>query len=414
MVYVISESGKPLMPTNNAKARILLKNKKAVIVKRTPFTIKLTYETPAYTQPVTLGVDAGYLNIGLSAVGNNKEMFAAEMLLRKDIVNNLSTRRQFRRARRNRKTWYRPARFNNRTKNKKEGWLAPSIQHKVDSHLKIIRLVKSILPVTKIVVEVAAFDIQKIKNPDIEGVEYQNGEQKGFGNVREYVLYRDNHTCQICHGKSKDKILENHHIVSRKVGGNRPENLVTLCKTCHDKVSRGELTYEAKKKRKSFAAESFMNMVRWRIVNQLKLENADVEHTYGYITKDKRINNNMVKSHANDAFCIAGGNANYNINNNYFAIRQTRKCERKLRNGKRSEIPNTIDRYIFGFQKLDKVRYKGKECFIGVRCKSGIFDLIQSDNTIVKRGVSYKKLVLLERTRTLLMQKLHREIFKQS
>ncbi|RKX36606.1 MAG: HNH endonuclease, partial [Thermotogae bacterium] len=103
-----------------------------------------------------------------------------------------------------------------------------------------IEQVKKILPVTKINIEVAAFDIQNIKNPDISGREYQNGEQTDFWNVREYVLYRDNHTCQVCKGKSKDTVLEVHHIVSRQVGGNRPDNLITLCKTCHQKYHLGK------------------------------------------------------------------------------------------------------------------------------------------------------------------------------
>ena len=175
MVYVISQNGQPLMPTeNHAKVRILLKNKKAKVIKRCPFTIQLLYDTTNYTQDITLGVDSGSKHIGLSATTRSKVLFESDVELRNDIVNLLSIRRQNRRTRRNRKTRYRKPRFNNRRR--KEGWLAPSVQNKVDSHLTVIRKVHEILPITKVIVEVASFDIQKIKNPTISGTEYQQGE----------------------------------------------------------------------------------------------------------------------------------------------------------------------------------------------------------------------------------------------
>ena len=201
MVYVLNINGQPLMPTaRHGKVRRLLRDKKAKVIKRCPFTIQLLYETLNVTQDITLGVDAGSKHIGLSAATDNKELYAAEVELRNEIVDLLSTRRENRRTRRNRKTRYRKPRFDNRECG--DGWLAPSVQNKVDTHLTVIRRVHEILPITKIIVEVAAFDIQKIKNPEIEGVEYQQGEQLGFWNVREYVLFRDGHTCQCCIGKS--------------------------------------------------------------------------------------------------------------------------------------------------------------------------------------------------------------------
>ena len=208
-VYVLNMRGQPLMPTTPRKARILLKEDKAKVVKRTPFTIQLKYVTGETKQEIVLGVDSGFDNIGLSAITAKKEVYSAEV---------------------NRK--------------KPDGWLAPSIQNKFDSHIKLINKVKQLLPITKIDIEVAAFDIQKIKNPEICGTEYQNGVQKDSWNAREYVLHRDNHTCQACKGKSKDPILETHYIISRQIGGDAPDNLLTLCETCHDKVSKGKLMLE--------------------------------------------------------------------------------------------------------------------------------------------------------------------------
>jgi len=238
-VYVLNMRGQPLMPTTPRKAQNLLKEDKAKVVKRTPFTIQLKYATGEVKQEIALGIDSGYQNIGISAITEKKEVYSAEVKLRTDMVKLNSERRQYRRARRSRKTWCRPPRFLNR-KNP-EGWLAPSIQNKLDSHIKLINKVKQLLPITTIAIEVAAFDIQKLKIPEISGTEYQNGVQKDSWNAREYVLHRDNHTCQACKGKSKDPILETHHIVSRQIGGDAPDNLLTLCETCHDKVTKGKL-----------------------------------------------------------------------------------------------------------------------------------------------------------------------------
>lgn len=174
MVYVISKDGKPLMPTeNHAKVRVFLKEGKAVVVKRTPFTIQLTYETTSYIQDISLGVDAGSKHVGISATTEEKVLYEEEVELRNDMVKLLSDRRELRRARRNRKTRYRKARFDNRKR--PEGWLAPSVRHKIETHLAVIAKVYKILPISKITVETAQFDIQKIKNPDIEGEEYQQG-----------------------------------------------------------------------------------------------------------------------------------------------------------------------------------------------------------------------------------------------
>ncbi len=159
MVYVLSQNGQPLMPTkNHAKVRVLLKQGKAKVVKKCPFTIQLLYSSTNYTQEISLGVDSGSKHIGLSATTIDKVLFESDVELRNDIIDLLSTRRQNRRTRRTRKTRYRKPRFDNRKR--KDGWLAPSVQNKVDSHITVIRKSHEILPISKIVVEVASFDIQ--------------------------------------------------------------------------------------------------------------------------------------------------------------------------------------------------------------------------------------------------------------
>lgn len=190
LVYVLNQEGKPLMPCKPQRARKLLKENKAKVVKREPFTIQLLYGSSGYKQDITLGVDCGSKIIGLSASTEIQEVFSGKLELRNDIVGLLSTRRQNRRTRRNRLR-YRKARFLNRVRTKNKGWLAPSIENKINTHINIINKLHKILPITNMIVETAQFDIQKIKNPNIQGEEYQQGDQLGFWNVREYVLFRE-------------------------------------------------------------------------------------------------------------------------------------------------------------------------------------------------------------------------------
>jgi 5-methylcytosine-specific restriction endonuclease McrA len=320
-------------------------------------------------------------------------------------MDNLASRRQFRRARRSRKTRHRQARFNNRRKGK--GWLAPSVAQKIETHIKVVRDIHKILPVTKIVVEVAAFDIQKIKNPEIKGNEYQQGEQLNFWNVREYVLFRDGHTCQHCKGKAKDKILNVHHIESRKTGGDAPSNLITLCKTCHDSHHMGAIMLTAKRGA-SLRDAAFMGIMRWAFYSKLKEMYLNVNLTYGYITKNTRIRNGLVKSHCVDARCITG-NPTAEPLESYYLQKAVRKRNRQLhkatisKGGKRKA--NQAAKYVHGFQLFDKVLFEGKECFTFGRRKTGYFDLRLLDGTKIHASASYKKLELLEKAGTILTER---------
>ncbi|WP_418219492.1 RNA-guided endonuclease IscB [Clostridium botulinum] len=212
MVYVLNKEGKTLMPTNRyAKIRVLLKSKKAIVVSSKPFTIKLLYDTKNFTQSITLGIDSGYLNIGFSTITKEKELISGEVKLLKGMSERLREKAMYRRQRRSRLR-YRKPRFDNRKRSK--DWLAPSIQHKYDSHIRFIDKLKKLLPITNTIIEVANFDTHKLKDPSIEGAAYQNGEQKDFFNLREYILHRDGHKCQNpnCKNKSTEPILQVHHI----------------------------------------------------------------------------------------------------------------------------------------------------------------------------------------------------------
>ncbi len=415
MVYVLSKTGQPLMPTRRyGKVRRLLKSKQAKVVKRCPFVIQLCYESTTHVQPVSLGIDAGSRTIGVSATTNAKVLYEAEVALRNDIVDLISARRALRGSRRNRKTRYRQARFDNRRRH--DGWLAPSVREKVDTHLTVVRKVCEFLPISKITVEVASFDIQKIKNPDISGTDYQQGEQLGFWNVREYILFRDGHICQCCRGKSKDRILNVHHIESRKTGGDAPNNLITLCETCHKGYHVGTIELPKTIKRgMKFKDATFMGIMRRAFYNRLKEEcqpqGIEVKLTYGYITKNTRITNKLPKEHYIDAKCISGNPQAVSDGIVYFQKkirchnRQIHKCT-ILKGGirKRNQAPYMVK----GFRLFDTVLYEKKMYFIFARRVRGDFDIRTLGGEKVNNGsVSYKKITLTKRTGSYLTERRH-------
>ena len=398
------------MPTErHGKVRRLLREGQAHVVRLQPFTIQLDYEGTIYKQEISLGIDAGSVHIGVSATTEKKELFAAEVILRTDIVKKLATRLEMRRTRRNRKTRYRKARFNNRRK--KEGWFAPSVRNKVESHIKVIRLVHSLLPVTKTTIEVAQFDAQKIKNDKIQGVEYQQGEQMGFWNVREYVLTRDHHTCQHCKGKNGDKVLNVHHLESRKTGGNAPNNLITLCETCHKAYHRGE--FELKVKRgASLRNAAAMNIMRWAVYEQAIAEFGNVHLTYGYVTKHTRIKNGIEKTHCTDAFCISNNIKAQRLG--YYIkcrclLRHTRilhVCNPK-KGGKRR---GAVASHWIGksrLQRYDSVEWNKIRCFIfGSTGGRPVLRNIDGKSVTPKASVNAKEVIFKHRNNKIIMQEL--------
>ena len=245
MVYVIGIDGRPLMPTNNAKARKLLKQKKAKVVKKIPFTIKLLYQTTQYTQNLTHGIDTGSAFVGSAVVDEKGNVvYLSEIEIRNDISDKMTQRRKYRRNRRNRKTRYRKARWLNRKNSIKKDRFSPTMISKINSHLKEVDFVKRLLPITHLVLETATFDAHLLKNPKLKYNKwgYQKGDNYGFSNVKAFVLNRDGYKCQHCKGKSKDSKLEVHHIIYRSNGGgDEQENLITLCSSCHYKLHHNEI-----------------------------------------------------------------------------------------------------------------------------------------------------------------------------
>ena len=405
-VYVLNRHGQPLMPCQPRKARLLLKEGKAKMVRMVPFTIQLLYGSSGYTQEVSLGIDAGTKHIGVSATTEKQVLFEAEVKPRTDIQELLATRSQFRRARRNRKTRYRQPRFLN--KRKPQGWLAPSVQHIIAAHLKAIQLISTLLPTGRLTIEVAQFDLQKLRTPDIEGMQYQEGPQLGFWNVREYVLFRDAHTCQWCKGKSKDCILNVHHIESRKIGGDTPDNLVTLCETCHNLIHRTQQEHLIKRTSGSMRDATHMGMMRWRLSDEVKAIFSNVHVTYGYLTKHMRILHKLEKSHRIDARCISG-NPLAQPDDTWYLMKRVRRNNRQIhkatirKGGKRQN--NIAPKVVHGFRLFDQVEYHKRRCFVFGRRSNGYFDLRTLDGTKISASANYKQLKYIQRTSTCVVER---------
>lgn len=348
MVYVLNTDGKPLMPTErHGKVRRLLKEKKAKVIRRTPFTIKLLYDTPDIIQELTLGIDTGSAHIGSAVYSENGEiLYTAKTEIRNDITTTMKERATNRRNRRNRKTRYRQCKLAKADdKDKDQSWvrykklrkymkiykgvernrknLSPTLRSKIHSHVKEIEFVKSILPIKRIVLETGTFDPHLMKNPALHNPEiakwgYQKGSNYGFANTKAKVLDRDGYKCHICKTKKHGIKLEVHHIIFRSNGGSDDEsNLITLCHDCHvslheyARTHNGETPYKLKGKKKSQLKHATqMNIIRNQLLTNYYPEAIE---TFGYVTKENRFNLGIEKDHYLDACVIASGGKSFSI-----------------------------------------------------------------------------------------------------
>jgi hypothetical protein len=351
VVYVLSITGSPLMPCSPAKARKLIRSGKAKVVKLYPFTIKLIFECENQVQDVTLGIDSGFKNIGFSCVTSKKELISGTMILDGKTSSRLTEKAMYRRGRRNRHHWYRPARFNNRTK--PEGWLPPSVQRRYDTHLSLINQIKAILPVSKVIIEVANFDIQKIENPEIAGIEYQQGDLYGYQNMRSYLMARERGLCQLCSKKfTHGNPSHMHHCKQRnEAGSDRAKNLALLHEKCHTRLHKKGLKLKPARQYKPNTFMSIIHKIFWQDVPGLRV-------TYGYITFLKRQEFNIPKSHNNDAFVIAGGSNQER--RKPVIIQQKHRNNRAIQLNRKGYTP-AIRRKRYNIQPFDIVWINGKK-----------------------------------------------------
>lgn len=398
-VFVLNMRGKPLMPCTQRKARILLKEDKAIIYKYNPFTIQLTYATGETKQDCHIGIDTGSKHIGFAITCESKVLFKGEIELRQDVKSNLDTRRTHRRDRRNRKTRYRQARFLNRKKVDK--WLPPSLQNRIEHTFHWIHILSSLVSNPILHIEIGKFDTAKMINPEINGVDYQHGQTYGFFDERYFVFARDNYTCQCC--GEKNKILRTHHIIYRSNGGtNRVDNLITVCTDCHTSQNHKKdgVLYkwqEQHKKVKQYKEPPFMSTLRKRIL--VKYPNVII--TYGSETTPKRKERGLEKTHYNDAIVISGISEIKENPNEWLLIRQFRKKKRSLHEAtarKGRKKPNCTQKrnrkntpYYKGFHLNDEVFVLGQKGYITGFTSGGAYIKNKEDTYIMLPGKSYKQ-----------------------
>ena len=401
LVYILKQNGQPFMPTERfGKVRRLLKEGKAKVVRREPFTIRLLYKSETdVVQECYCGVDTGSKHVGVAVVSNDKVLYQSQTKLRSDIKKKMDRRRASRRNRRYRKTRYRKSRFLNRRNSIRKDRLPPSIKHKVQAHIDEIEFCKKILPVSdeNIILEVSQFDTALMKSPSLinERVRhwgYQKGFNYGYSSRREAILHRDNYTCQCC-GK-KNCRLEVHHIKFRRDGGtDDKENLITLCEECHKGVHAGIVVLNKKpKKSKGLKHATHMSIIRSRLLKKYP----DAIETFGFVTSENRNHLNLPKDHYIDACVIASGGLEFKELDVIFYKYRVSKGDYKLIQGIRGEQkPPT--RKIHGFRKFDKVKYLGKEYFIKGRNNLGyavLMDIFgnEIDFGFMPRGLKTPKL----------------------
>ena len=410
-VYVLKQNGQPFMPTERfGKVRRLLREGKAKVVRREPFTIRLLYEPETdVVQECYCGVDTGSKHIGVAVVGNDKVLYQSQTELRSDIKEKMDSRHASRRSRRSRKTRYRKPRFLNRRNSIKKDRLPPSVKHKVQAHIDEIEFCKKILPVSDLILEVSQFDTALMKNPILvnEKVKhwgYQQGFNYGYSSRREAVLHRDNYTCQCC-GK-KNCRLEVHHIKFKSNGGtDDEENLITLCENCHKGVHVGTIELNKKpKKSKDLKHATHMSIIRSRLLR----EYPDAIETFGFVTNENRNHLKLEKDHYIDACVIASGGLEFKELDVIYKKRRVAKQDRQLCKGVRGEkrIPTGK---IYSFKKFDKVKYLGEICFIKGRRSSGFFVLMDIDNNSIdfrdrggKQNPSYRSIERINTRRSVL------------
>jgi len=435
-VFVLDKQKNPLMPCSEKRARLLLSRKKAVVHLMYPFTIRLKERVGGCLQSVHLKLDPGAKTTGVAVLVELQETFKVAMFAHLEhngfaISEKLTQRRAFRRRRRN-QLWYRQARFDNRTKPK--GWLAPSIQHRVDSTLSWVKKISNLCPVSDIGFERVKFDIQKMQNPEISGFDYQQGTLFGL-ELKEYLLYKHNHQCAYCSGISKDPILEVEHVQPRSKGGsNSVKNLVIACRACNEakgallltqwknKLSRSALAITRIKgidrvlsgKWRGFRDTAAVNATRNALLADIltfsiEIKNKEQISVYtgtGAMTKLNRKLQGLPKDHAIDA-AVVGENPKHlqNWQVPVLSIKSTGRGAYKRTRLDKFGFPRGYlmrQKSVQGFQTGDMVKalvLKGKKQGeylgrIAVRA-SGSFNIQSKDGLI--QGISHKCCTLLQR-----------------
>ncbi|MDJ1177655.1 RNA-guided endonuclease IscB [Roseofilum sp. BLCC_M91] len=408
-VFVLDTNRKPCNSVHPAVARKVLKQGKAAVFRRYPFTIILKEELTSEPKELKIKIDPGAKTTGLAIVSETNIVWCAELEHRGlQIREKLNDRRTLRRSRRNRKTRYRKPRFLNRRRSK--GWLPPSLMSRVYNIESWVKKLCRLAPISAISMELVRFDSQKMVNPEINGTEYQKGELFGY-EVREYLLEKFNRTCVYCHTKEGHFNLDHFHPKS-KGGSDRVSNLVLSCVKCNQKKDnqlpadflsdRPNLLAIIEKQRKQPLADAAaVNATRWKLKEILEATGLPVEIGSGGLTKFNRKRLGISKSHWTDAACVGLSTPNSLNVKGYQPLlikamgRGTRQMVNSDKYGFPGCAPKLRQKSFFGFQTGDMVKAvvtKGKKIgtYLGrvaVR-KTGSFNI--KTKTELVQGISHK------------------------
>lgn len=398
MVFVLDKRKNPLMPCSEKRARQLLERGRAVVHRMEPFTIRLKDRIGGETEALRLKLDPGSKTTGMAVMNESgRVVFLGEVVHKKGIKMALESRRSLRRGRRTRKTRYRKPRFLNRTRAK--GWLPPSLEARVNQTLNAAAKLRSLLPIAAISTEHVKFDTQLMENPDISGVEYQQGTLMGY-EVREYLLEKWSRKCAYC-GAENVPLQVEHIVPTTRGGSNRVSNLVMACERCNNHL-KGKQTAEEfgypeiqAQARKPLKDAAMMNATRWRLFEQLQATGLPVECGTGARTKMQRLAHQLPKTHYFDACCVGASTPErLDIRTRYAALwTATGRGKRQMCQTDKFGFPRAhrlARKQHFGFQTGDTVAanvLKGK--YQGtwrgrVTCRaSGSFDIRNNEKQII-------------------------------
>jgi 5-methylcytosine-specific restriction endonuclease McrA len=412
-VFVLDTNRKPLSPCKPGVARSLLNAGKAAVFKRFPFTIILNKEVEATPEPIELKLDPGSKVTGIALKQGDKIVFGAELTHRGQVIKaSLESRRSIRRGRRNRHTRYRQARFLNRTCTK--GWLAPSLHHRVETTMTWVERLCKVAPIGSVVQELVRFDLQQMENPEISGIEYQQGELQGY-EVREYLLNKWDRKCTYCSVENVPLQVEHIH-PKAKGGSNRISNLCLACEKCNLKKGThnieqflakkpdllNRIKAQAKRPLKDAAA---VNSTRWALFNRLEETGLPVSTGSGGLTKFNRTRLGLPKTHWLDAACVGPVNSLAVLISKPLLIKATGHGSRQMCRTDKFGFPSRYVpqfKFVRGFQTGDIVKavvttgkkvgeYVGR---VAVR-STGSFNI--ADELGLIQGISHKCCKIVQR-----------------
>ena len=410
--FVLDTNKRPLDPVHPAVARKLLSNSEAAVFRRYPFTIILNSVVNTEIQPVQIKLDPGSKTTGIAILKNDKLIFVAELMHRGQTIKaSLDSRRAIRRSRRARHTRYRQARFLNRTRPK--GWLAPSLKHRVDTTLTWVNRFIKFAPISSIAMELVRFDLQQLENPEISGIEYQQGELLGY-EIREYLLNKWDRKCTYC--KAENIPLQVEHIHPKaKEGSNRISNLCLACEKCNLKKGTQDIKNFLSRKpdllkqimaqvKRPLKDASAVNSTRWALFNQLKLTGLPVTTGSGGQTKYNRTRLELTKTHYFDAACVGRVDKLIVLATQPLLIKSSGQGTRQMCRTDKFGFPSRHvprDKFVKGFQTGDIVKAvvtSGKKVgeYVGrvaVR-SSGSFNISAKE---LVQGISHKYCQTLQR-----------------